>query len=80
MMKVLDEALQEMDRQTIKKTAHSLKSSARQFEMGKQAKQLETIEHEVEKMSETDIIRSVKEVSGDFELALEQMKKMGLWG
>ena len=48
--------------------------------MGKQAKQLETIEHEVEKMSETDIIRSVKEVSGDFELALEQMKKMGLWG
>ncbi len=80
MMKVLDEALQEMDRQTIKKTAHSLKSSARQFEMGKQAKQLETIEHEIEKMSETDIIRSVKEVSGDFELALEQMKKMGLWG
>jgi len=78
MMGTLETSANDEDRPMLRKIAHSMKSSARQFQMTEAADLLERIEYENEKLEIAQMRVMVANVVGIFKDTIQHMKTTGL--
>ncbi len=78
MMGTLESAIQNEDRVSLRKIAHSMKSSARQFQMITAADLLERIEYENEKLELDQLRVMVSQVVSIFKDVINHMRSSGL--
>ncbi|KAF0130582.1 MAG: PAS domain S-box [Bacteroidetes bacterium] len=78
MMGTLESAIEQEDRSSLRKIAHSMKSSARQFQMITAADLLERIEYENEKLELEQLKIMVTQVVSIFKDVINHMRSSGL--
>ncbi len=78
MIEGMDTAANEGDRSSLRKIAHSMKSSARQFQMSETADLLERIEYESETLEQNQILIMTAKVVNIFKQSMQHMKDSGI--